>query len=78
MPGGGVGTGIPVELSPFFPDIAGRTLQVSLVNQVFDSIGISWTYLMSFAIVSSIPVVLLFLLAQKWFIAGLMAGSVKG
>ncbi|KUM23417.1 hypothetical protein AU467_33500 [Mesorhizobium loti] len=67
-----------IIVAVFYPDTLGRTLQVALVNQVFDSIGISWTYLMSFAIVSSIPVVLLFLLAQKWFVAGLTAGSVKG
>jgi multiple sugar transport system permease protein len=62
----------------FAPDIGRRTLQVALVNQVFDSMGISWSYLMAFAIVSCLPVVLLFIASQRWFISGLTAGSVKG
>jgi ABC-type maltose transport system permease subunit len=33
---------------------------------------------MAFAIISSIPMVALFVLAQQWFIAGLTAGAVKG
>jgi ABC-type glycerol-3-phosphate transport system permease component len=67
-----------ITVAAFAPDIARRTLQVALVNQVFDSIGISWSYVMAFAIISSIPMVALFLVAQQWFIAGLTAGAVKG
>lgn len=67
-----------VTVAVFAPDIASRTLQVALVNQVFDAIGISWSYFMSFAIVASLPVVLIFMLAQRWFVAGLTAGTVKG
>jgi multiple sugar transport system permease protein len=67
-----------ITVAAFAPDIARRTLQVALVNQVFDSIGITWSYVMAFAIISSIPIVALFLVAQRWFIAGLTAGAVKG
>jgi len=67
-----------VTVAVFAPDVAARTLQVALVNQVFDSIGISWSYFMAFAIVASVPVVLIFMLAQRWFVAGLTAGTVKG
>jgi multiple sugar transport system permease protein len=67
-----------ITVAAFAPDIARRTLQVALVNQVFDTIGITWSYVMSFAIISSIPIVALFLVAQRWFIAGLTAGAVKG
>ena len=67
-----------ITVAAFAPDIARRTLQVALVNQVFDSIGITWSYVMAFAIISSIPIVALFLFAQRWFIAGLTAGAVKG
>ena len=67
-----------VTVAVFAPDVAARTLQVALVNQAFDSIGISWSYFMAFAIVASIPVVLLFMLAQRWFVAGLTAGTIKG
>jgi len=67
-----------ITVAAFAPDIARRTLQVALVNQVFDTIGITWSYVMAFAIISSIPIVALFLFAQRWFIAGLTAGAVKG
>ena len=67
-----------VTIAVFAPDVASRTLQVALVNQVFDTIGISWSYFMSFAIVASAPVVLIFMVAQRLFVAGLTAGTVKG
>ncbi len=67
-----------ITVAAFAPDLARRTLQVALVNQVFDSIGITWSYVMAFAIISSLPIVALFLVAQRWFIAGLTAGAVKG
>jgi multiple sugar transport system permease protein len=67
-----------VTVAVYAPDVARRTLQVTLVNQVFDSAGLSWSFFMAYAIVSSIPVVALFMLAQRWFVAGLTAGTVKG
>lgn len=67
-----------ITVAAFVPDVAHRTLQVALVNQVFDSIGITWSYVMAFAVVCSIPIVAIFLLAQRWFISGLTAGAVKG
>jgi ABC-type glycerol-3-phosphate transport system permease component len=67
-----------ITVAVFAPELGRRTLQVALVNQVFDAIGISWSYLMAFAIVSCLPVVLIFLASQRWFISGLTAGSVKG
>ena len=67
-----------ITVAVFAPDTAKRTLQVALVNQVFDAVGISWSFTMAFALVASLPVILMFLLVQKWFIAGLTAGAVKG
>ena len=67
-----------ITVAVFAPDTAKRTLQVALVNQVFDAVGISWSFTMAFALVSSLPVMVMFLLVQKWFIAGLTAGAVKG
>jgi ABC-type glycerol-3-phosphate transport system permease component len=67
-----------ITVAVFAPETASRTLQVALVNQVFDSVGISWSYTMAFSIVATIPVVLFFILAQRWFVAGLTAGTVKG
>ena len=67
-----------ITVAAFAPEVAYRTLQVALVNQVFDSIGITWSYIMAFAVVCSIPIVAIFMLAQRWFISGLTAGAVKG
>ncbi len=67
-----------LTVAVFAPDAAKRTLQVAIVNQVLDSNGVSWSYMMAFVVVASAPVVLMFLLAQRWFIAGLTAGGVKG
>lgn len=67
-----------ITVAVFAPDIAKRTLQVALVNQVFDAVGISWSYMMAFAMMASLPVMIMFGLVQKWFVAGLTAGAVKG
>ena len=67
-----------ITVAVFAPDTAKRTLQVALVNQVFDAVGISWSFTMAFALIASLPVILMFPLVQKWFIAGLTAGAVKG
>jgi ABC-type glycerol-3-phosphate transport system permease component len=67
-----------ITVAVFAPDTAKRTLQVALVNQVFDAVGISWSFTMAFALVASLPVIVMFLLVQKWFIVGLTAGAVKG
>jgi ABC-type glycerol-3-phosphate transport system permease component len=67
-----------ITVAAFAPEVAHRTMQVALVNQVFDSIGITWSYVMAYAVVSSLPIVAIFVLAQRWFISGLTAGAVKG
>ena len=67
-----------ITVAAFAPDMAKRTLQVALVDQVFNSVGISWSYMMAFAIMSSLPIMVMFALVQKWFITGLTAGAVKG
>lgn len=53
-----------ITVAAFAPEVAHRTLQVALVNQVFDSIGITWSYVMAYAVVSSLPIVAIFVLAQ--------------
>jgi ABC-type glycerol-3-phosphate transport system permease component len=67
-----------ITVAVFAPDTMSRTLQVALVNQIFDAVGVSWSYTMAFSIVASLPVVLVFIVAQRWFVAGLTAGTVKG
>lgn len=67
-----------ITVAVFAPDITKRTLQVALVNQVFDAVGISWSYMMAFAMMASLPIMIMFGVVQKWFVAGLTAGAVKG
>jgi multiple sugar transport system permease protein len=67
-----------VTVATFAPDPAFQTLQVKVVNQAFASNGMSWSYFMAFVIVASIPVLIIFLVAQRWFVTGLMSGAVKG
>jgi multiple sugar transport system permease protein len=67
-----------ITVATFAPDPAFQTLQVKVVNQAFASNGMSWSYFMAFVIVASIPVLIVFLLAQRWFVAGLTTGAVKG
>jgi ABC-type glycerol-3-phosphate transport system permease component len=67
-----------VAVAAFAPSLGSRTLQVALVTQVFDTAGVSWAYVMAFAMVTSMPTVVIFLAAQRWFVAGLTAGGVKG
>jgi ABC-type maltose transport system permease subunit len=45
---------------------------------VFDAVGISWSYMMAFAMMASLPIMIMFAVVQKWFVAGLTAGAVKG
>jgi ABC-type glycerol-3-phosphate transport system permease component len=67
-----------ITVAVFAPEVAKRTLQVALVNQVFDAIGISWSYMMAFVVIASTPIILMFGFVQRWFISGLTAGAVKG
>ena len=67
-----------ITVATFAPDFALQTLQVKVVNQAFQALGMSWSYLMAFVIVASIPVLIVFLVAQRWFVAGLTSGAVKG
>ena len=40
--------------------------------------GTKWSYLTAFAVVTIIPVALIFLFMQKYIISGLTSGAVKG
>jgi len=55
-----------------------QTVQVALVNQVFESVGISWSVLSAFITLATLPILALFILVQRWFVMGLSAGGVKG
>jgi multiple sugar transport system permease protein len=40
--------------------------------------GTKWSYLSAFAVVSMIPVAIIFVFMQKYIITGMTAGAVKG
>ena len=40
--------------------------------------GTKWSYLSAFAVVSMIPVAIIFIFMQKYIITGMTAGAVKG
>jgi len=54
-----------------------RMVSVGLYNYI-TQYGILWGELMAAAIVSIIPVIILFILTQRKFVSGLAAGAVKG
>lgn len=54
-----------------------KTVQLAL-TMFRDEAEIRWTELMAATLVSSLPIYLLFLFTQKYFVSGLLAGSVKG
>ncbi|OZG64065.1 carbohydrate ABC transporter permease [Bifidobacterium eulemuris] len=53
----------------------------TIVLQVFNAMGqfsTNWPLFMTITTIALIPVFIFFLLCQKWIVAGLVAGSVKG
>ncbi|MDF4574003.1 sugar ABC transporter permease, partial [Vibrio parahaemolyticus] len=54
------------------------TLPIGLYNLVVEKMGASYTTYAAGAVLISIPVALLYLSLQKYFVSGLTAGSTKG
>lgn len=54
------------------------TLAVGLYQWVSDQLSANWGLFAAGAVISSIPVVVLFIVLQKYIVSGLTAGSVKG
>ncbi|KAB8287234.1 ABC transporter, permease protein [Bifidobacterium ramosum] len=53
----------------------------TIVLQVYNAVGefsTDWTTFMTITVISLIPVVVFFVFCQKWIVAGLAAGAVKG
>ena len=59
-------------------DTAKRTLASGLVMTFLGEASTNWGYMMAASLVASIPVTIIFILLQRFFIAGLTAGAVKG
>ncbi len=54
-----------------------KTFNVGLVDLITNDFSISWGILTSGSIVGMIPITILFLFLQKYFVRGLMSGAVK-
>ena len=59
-------------------DPAKRTLASGLVMTYLGEASTNWGYMMAASIVASIPVAVIFVFLQRYFIQGLTSGSVKG
>jgi multiple sugar transport system permease protein len=55
-----------------------RPIQVGLAIFSQDPLNVPWPYLMAGATVAAIPMVLLFLLAQRRFVEGMASTGLKG
>jgi multiple sugar transport system permease protein len=55
-----------------------QSVQVRLVNELFDAIGISWDTVTAYVTLSMLPIVVFFLWAQRWIVRGMAAGALKG
>lgn len=59
-------------------DSAKRTLASGLVMTFLGEASTNWGYMMAASVVASIPVTIIFIFLQRYFIQGLTAGAVKG
>ena len=57
---------------------ATRTLGVGLQSYLAENQLPLWNQLMAASIVSAVPAVILFMVVQRWIVAGLASGSLKG
>lgn len=54
------------------------TVAVGLRQFIFGQFGQNWNDFAAGAVIASIPILVLFLIAQRWLVSGLAAGAVKG
>jgi multiple sugar transport system permease protein len=55
-----------------------RTIPPGIVLSFIQELQISWGSMMAVSVVTSAPLVILFIFLQRYLIAGLTAGAVKG
>ena len=63
---------------PPVTDTAKRTLASGLVMTFLGEASTNWGYMMAASIVAALPVTVIFVFLQRYFIQGLTAGAVKG
>jgi len=55
-----------------------RTLPVGLLQSFVGEFSIKWGEMMAASVITTIPVILIFIFLSKYLIGGLIAGAVKG
>ena len=55
-----------------------KTVAVGLQGFIANALNLNWTDFAAAAVLASIPILIVFLLAQRWLVSGLSAGAVKG
>jgi multiple sugar transport system permease protein len=55
-----------------------KTVQNGIVRYITTGFGNFWALFSAFIIVAFVPVLAIFIAFQRWFIAGLTSGGVKG
>jgi multiple sugar transport system permease protein len=58
------------------PDL--QSVQVRLVNELFNATGISWSTVTAYVTLSMLPILIFFLWMQRWFVRGIATGAMKG
>lgn len=61
----------------FYTDAKKRPMIANMYNYISEY-GTQWNMLMTFAVISVLPVILLFILTQKYIVGGITIGAVKG
>lgn len=55
-----------------------RTVQVALVNTFVTEVSTNWNLLMAGTTIVMLPLVILFLFTQKYFVEGVVSSGIKG
>ena len=61
----------------YLPGAKNATIQLSIYN-FSGQYGSDWNLVCADVVLVSLPVILVYIFAQKWVIAGMTAGAVKG
>jgi arabinogalactan oligomer/maltooligosaccharide transport system permease protein len=59
-------------------DSSKKTVAVGLQGFIANALNLNWTDFAAAAVLASIPILMVFLLAQRWLVSGLASGAVKG
>jgi len=65
-------------VSVLITDASRKTFSMGLFDFAMGNFTTNWTDFAAAAVMGSLPWVIIFLIAQKWFVSGLAGGAVKG